>query len=668
MEVRHDGNFPIDWYTNAIQRMRLNPSWTTTIGAFPPQDASGYLGLCPTGTIWNGNPGAFSRLHLSDGTTPQQGSHRPWMRNGIAFTGNRDHGYLGQKANGADNTDMVLHWSDNPGVAFKDRLRFIFTSAYMGVPSGAGSQEGLEAMRIFPARSDQAFVGIGDYYAGNLLSGGAITEPEERLEVLNRTIRLRRLIPDYNNDTITRVLVVDTTGRIHWRRISTFPVTTGGTGCTWGYNNGPGALNMYIASQFNPSGCPGDHNTVGIGAGANAEKLLVQHHDPVGSNITTAAKFDMQGTKPGAILRGVDAVVIGGSPGNHGVYSLAWNATGENACYFAHNRIKESTANLFNYGMKADIIVENGSTSAETYGAKLDVGTGDAATQLFGVRATLDAPYADTTVYAFYASVLHPGVQWAGWFNGRVFAQATYGLSDQAVKTGVADADVTAVSNALAALPVHTYAYNQEQFPELGLPGGQHTGVLAHEMEQLFPELVTNATVPAELDSTGGVVRPARSFKAVNLTGLVPHLVAGYQASSQRMQALEEQVAAQSAQLAQLAAQLAACCAAGPTDADQRSGAADERLSPAQERLLRIAPNPFADRTTLHCTLERAGRMQLLVNSSDGRDLRVLSEGQRAAGEFQYEWTTADLAPGVYYVTLLLDGEPLVKRAVKVGR
>ncbi|WKZ65000.1 MAG: hypothetical protein QY325_09515 [Flavobacteriales bacterium] len=118
LRVPHNLNQPIDFYTSAIHRMRLNPSWTTTIGAFPPQDASGYLGLCPTGTIWNGNPGPFSRLHLSDGTTPQQGSHRPWMRNGVTLTGNRDHGYLGQKANGADNTDMVLHWSDNPGVNF----------------------------------------------------------------------------------------------------------------------------------------------------------------------------------------------------------------------------------------------------------------------------------------------------------------------------------------------------------------------------------------------------------------------------------------------------------------------------------------------------------------------------------------------------------------------
>jgi hypothetical protein len=68
----------------------------------------------------------------------------------------------------------------------------------------------------------------------------------------------------------------------------------------------------------------------------------------------------------------------------------------------------------------------------------------------------------------------------------------------------------------------------------------------------------------------------------------------------------------------------------------------------------------------LRYTLERAGRAQLLVNSGDGRHLRVLSEAQLEAGEYQHVWNTAHLAPGVYYVTLLLDGEPLAKRAVKL--
>ncbi len=59
--------------------------------------------------------------------------------------------------------------------------------------------------------------------------------------------------------------------------------------------------------------------------------------------------------------------------------------------------------------------------------------------------------------------------------------------------------------------------------------------------------------------------------------------------------------------------------------------------------------------------------MQLMANSSDGKQLRVLHEAQMEAGEYQYEWHTADLSAGIYYVTLLLNGEPIVKKAVKVN-
>ena len=85
-------------------------------------------------------------------------------------------------------------------------------------------------------------------------------------------------------------------------------------------------------------------------------------------------------------------------------------------------------------------------------------------------------------------------------------------------------------------------------------------------------------------------------------------------------------------------------------------------ITSAQERLLRIAPNPFTDRTTLYYALERAGRAQLLVNRSDGRDLFVLSDAQREAGAYEVKRDTNALLPGMYYVTLLLDGEPVVKR------
>ncbi|MCC7501901.1 MAG: hypothetical protein IT229_05185 [Flavobacteriales bacterium] len=124
LEVRHDGNWPIGFYTNAIQKMRLNAN---PAGA----NINGYTGtLCDGFLLLSGQPDAFTnaacdapftRLHLVDPTGSvnpinyaQEFGFRPWQKNGVTFTGNSDQGYIGQKYNSNDATDMVIQWSDNP--------------------------------------------------------------------------------------------------------------------------------------------------------------------------------------------------------------------------------------------------------------------------------------------------------------------------------------------------------------------------------------------------------------------------------------------------------------------------------------------------------------------------------------------------------------------------
>ena len=53
------------------------------------------------------------------------------------------------------------------------------------------------------------------------------------------------------------------------------------------------------------------------------------------------------------------------------------------------------------------------------------------------------------------------------------------------------------------------------------------------------------------------------------------------------------------------------------------------------DRNLRIQPNPFNEQTTVYYNLERSGRMQLMANSSDGKQLRVLHEAQMEQGVYQ---------------------------------
>lgn len=86
-----------------------------------------------------------------------------------------------------------------------------------------------------------------------------------------------------------------------------------------------------------------------------------------------------------------------------------------------------------------------------------------------------------------------------------------------------------------------------------------------------------------------------------------------------------------------------------------------------QEERLLISPNPFTDHTTLSYYVPQAGRVSLQVTSSEGRPVSTLREEQADAGAFTYEWNTQSLASGTYFVALIVDGNVVVKRAVKVG-
>ena len=112
LEVRHDGPYPIDWYTDAIRRLTLLPDATYTIGAFPSMTTNGFSLLSPDVDMFytNTGPGPFSLLHLADADNNAQSlGYRPWMRNGVYMSGNNDMMYVGQLFRaGEDEHDAVV--------------------------------------------------------------------------------------------------------------------------------------------------------------------------------------------------------------------------------------------------------------------------------------------------------------------------------------------------------------------------------------------------------------------------------------------------------------------------------------------------------------------------------------------------------------------------------
>ncbi|MCB9184557.1 MAG: tail fiber domain-containing protein [Flavobacteriales bacterium] len=730
LQIRHDANYRIEWYTDAIRRMLLRETATYTLGSFPGQVKDGSLLICPK--VDNFTPaGPFSLLHLAAyEDNSQEASYRPWMNIGVTFTGNMDHSYVGQKPTEKDYTDMVVHWSDNPGEALKDRLRFIFTSGHDQLAStGAQSEEGLEAMRIFPARFDEAYVGIGDFYAANLGDPLYVQEPTERVDIVNGRLRVRDL-PGASTPDTYRIAVVDNAaypsdqrGVVKAADVQQVLVQD----CEWTMIPGPFVNHVYTAVGTTPSSsCPDDIDAVGVGvdllATAPWAKFNVNSsmYYPVAQEIrntnTASGKIGLrtqltggagnstaivasttQGTANGSASIAVDAnatgsglnngnqniglraLVSGGTTTSRGVYAVSNGGanTGYGGEFIAHD------AAAFSVGALGYVDGGTSRTGLDGYGIGGTFTSGVAgraeiaycnacwpatlAADYVGVRGRARRTDDVTTIVGVYGQAAVPTSvttgAWAGWFDGDVNVNGsgvysgTWTVSDQSLKTNVES--ISGAMDLIAQLQPKTYDFDIVNHPAINLQDGLQRGFIAQELEQVLPELVKEVTYGGRADSTGTEVMPGETVKAVNYIGLIPVMVA----------AMQEQTA----RIAQLEQQLASCCTSGmilqgPDAASGQAEGTQDMPAFGAERALRIVPNPFVDRTTLYFSLERAGRAQLLVNSADGRDLRVLSEAQREPGDYQHEWDTTGLAPGVYYVTLLLDGEPAVKRAVKVQR
>ncbi|MEZ4758067.1 MAG: hypothetical protein R2817_14660, partial [Flavobacteriales bacterium] len=210
LQVRHDANFRIEWYTAAVRRMLLSPTLLgQNVNGYTGLDLSGHLGL---GNFTNlpGGPPPLTMIHLDNLGTEVAG-YRPWMHTGVGMSDASEWMYVGMKREAADRQDAVINWSDNRevftgGQFGPDALRMVFTSPPTST-SVSGSLNGLEIARLIPAVSgDEGFFGIGDYFTAGL-------QPEERLDILDGRLRIRELpLAANENANLTRYLVADNNG------------------------------------------------------------------------------------------------------------------------------------------------------------------------------------------------------------------------------------------------------------------------------------------------------------------------------------------------------------------------------------------------------------------------------------------------------------------------
>jgi hypothetical protein len=93
----------------------------------------------------------------------------------------------------------------------------------------------------------------------------------------------------------------------------------------------------------------------------------------------------------------------------------------------------------------------------------------------------------------------------------------------------------------------------------------------------------------------------------------------------------------------------------GPTSV-QTAGIASLPLS-TPSFAMNAYPNPFSSQITFRYLVNASATISIQVMDISGRVVNVVDFGNQAAGNYTYQWNTADLAPGNYFAVMLINNQ-----------
>lgn len=220
--------------------------------------------------------------------------------------------------------------------------------------------------------------------------------------------------------------------------------------------------------------------------------------------------------------------------GGTGVRGLATQATS------ANNQVNigvEGRAGCSGTGNRAYGVRGVASNGSDSYGGHFTASGGNASYNagVFGILAGTGA--------GINAGVVgHDGGTggYAGYFTGNVFITgALTVLSDRQFKTDISRIE-RAVDKIMLLKP-STYKFKTGEYAAMSLPKGEQMGLIAQELEEVLPGLVTTVKGYALPSENGVPGKTIPEYKTVNYMELIPLLIASIQEQQNRINQLETQ-------------------------------------------------------------------------------------------------------------------------------
>jgi hypothetical protein len=145
--------------------------------------------------------------------------------------------------------------------------------------------------------------------------------------------------------------------------------------------------------------------------------------------------------------------------------------------------------------------------------------------------------------YGVYG-VSNSGSGWAGYFNGRVYA-ISYSGSDRRFKKEIKDLPDGTLNKILQLKPSEYY-YNTEEYPVFKAFDGKRFGLIAQDLEKVFPEVVDNKTpIPNPkkiITSASQAADNVSGYYSVDYVSLIPILIKGMQEQQKMIEDQKKQL------------------------------------------------------------------------------------------------------------------------------
>lgn len=247
----------------------------------------------------------------------------------------------------------------------------------------------------------------------------------------------------------------------------------------------------------------------------------------------------------------------------------------------------------------------------------------------------------------------------AGYFDGDVYIGGGFNItsggfaltSDSQFKTNINALGSTKAIIAL--LQPKTFYFDTTNSYNIKFDHKKQYGLIAQDVEQILPELVSAKIKYAKKDSVGNTIEAGTTYKALNYNAFIGILLANAKEQNNRIDSLINALNNSNAREGS---------SATPLNIEQQVkniSLQSVTLSNADAIVLdQNQPNPFSESTVIKYNVpEKYSYAQLIFTTVEGRILKTIDIAKKGAGEITVY--ANDLSNGIYNYTLVVDGKTI---------